>query len=186
MRKFATAFTLLALTAAAGFAAGFALQQWPAPVSPVIPEADGYVRIPNAAFPPDKQRTYRAVYDATRAAKEPTQLLPALNMAGSELNNFGAEGVPLRNVKFAVVFHGGGINGILDDAHYRAKFGVTNPNLKVLSEMKKAGVGLYVCGQNLIADNIDPKALSPDVTVASDALIVLMALQNDGYALMSF
>jgi len=186
MRKFAITFALLAATAAAGFAAGLAAQHWPAPVSPVIPEADGYVRIPGAAFPPDKRRVYRAVYDATRAAKEPTQLAPALNMAGSELNNFGAEGVPLRNVKFAVVFHGGGLNAILDDAHYRAKFGVPNPNLKVLSEMKKAGVGLFVCGQNLVAEQIDPKALSPDVTVASDALIVLMAYQNDGYALMSF
>jgi len=64
------------------------------PTAPVIPEADGYVSIPNAAVPPDKKRTYRAIYDATRAAKDPTQLLPALNMAGSELNAFAATSVP--------------------------------------------------------------------------------------------
>lgn len=160
--------------------------QWGSPQSPVIPEADGFVIIPNAALQPDKRRIYRAVYNATLAAKEPTQLIPALNMAGSELNALAVMKVPLRNAKFVVVFHGPAINGIFDEAHYKAKFGVSNPNLKVLSEMKKAGVQIFVCGQNLVAENIDPKTISPDVTVASDALIVLMAYENDGYALMSF
>lgn len=43
-----------------------------------------------------------------------------------------------------------------------------------------------VSGQYLIGEHIDPKTLSPDVTVASDALIVLIVYQNNGYALMSF
>ena len=160
--------------------------QWPAPKAPVIAEADGYVTIPKAAVAPDPSRTYRAVFDATRGAEKPTQLVPALNMAGSELNALGAAGVPLRNAKFAVVFHGASIDGILDEPHYRAKFGGANPNLAVIAGLKKAGVDLLVCGQNLAFENIDPKTLTPDVTVASDALIVLMTYQNDGYALMSF
>jgi intracellular sulfur oxidation DsrE/DsrF family protein len=63
---------------------------------------------------------------------------------------------------------------------------VANPNLKVLAELKKAGVEIFVCGQNLAHENIDPKIISPDVAVASAAQIVLMTYQNDGYALMSF
>lgn len=160
--------------------------QWPEPKAPVIPEADGYVPIPNAAVTPRPSSSYRAIFDATRAAGAPTELVPALNMAGSELNAMGVAGTPLRNAKFVVVFHGGAIDGILDDAHYRAKFGVSNPNLKVIAELKKAGVELFVCGQNLAFAKIDPKSLTPDVTIASDALLVLMKYQNDGYALMSF
>jgi intracellular sulfur oxidation DsrE/DsrF family protein len=155
-------------------------------VAPVIPEADGYVAIPKAAVAPDKSRTYRAIYDATHAADTPAQILPALNMAGSELNVLGGAGVPLKSARFVIVFHGAALNGILDEAHYKAKLGVSNPNLKVLSELKKAGVELYVCGQNLAFEHIDPGTISPDVTVATDALIVLMAYQNDGYALLSF
>ena len=49
-----------------------------------------------------------------------------------------------------------------------------------------AGVEIFVCGQNLARENIDPKIISPDVVVASAAPIVLMTYQNDGYALMSF
>lgn len=154
--------------------------------SPAIPEADGYTVIPGAKINPDKKRIYRAIYDATKAAKDASQLVPALNMAGSELNALAVCSIPLTNAKFVVVFHGAAINAILDEAHYKEKFGVSNPNLKVLAELKKSGVKLFVCGQNLLAENIDSKIISPDVTVASDALIVLMTYQNDGYALMSF
>jgi intracellular sulfur oxidation DsrE/DsrF family protein len=166
--------------------ANLAAPQWDPPAAPVIPEANGYISIPNAAVRLDKNRTYRAIFDVTRAANEPSQLVPGLNMAGAELNAFGASGVPLRNAKFVVLFHGPAINAILDDAHYKAKFAVPNPNLKVLAELKKSGVELFVCGQNLAHENISPDIISPDVRVASAALIVLMTYQNDGYAVLSF
>jgi len=158
----------------------------PAPLAPVVPEADGYVPLLGAAVPPDAKRAYRAVFDATRAAPAPDKLAPALNMAGAGLNTLGAGGVPPRNARFVVVFHGAALDAVLDDAHYRAKHGVANPNLKALARLRKAGVALYACGQNLAAENIDRKALCGDVTVASDALLVLIAYQNDGYALMSY
>lgn len=154
--------------------------------SPVIPQADGFVLIKKAGFQPDKNRTYKAVYDATKMAKDSTQLLPAVNMAGSELNALKVSGIGLDHAKFVVVFHGAALNGIMDNKHYKAKYGIDNPNLKVLHEMKKNGVQFYACGQNLLAENIDFKTISPDVTVATDALIVLMTLQNEGYALLSF
>ncbi len=153
---------------------------------PLIPEADGFVIIKVAKMQPDKNRLYKAVYDATKAPKDSSQILPALNMAGSELNALGVCGIPVNHAKFVVVFHGATINGILDNYHYKEKYGINNPNLKVLAELRKTGVQLFVCGQNLLADNIDLKIISPDVTVASDALIVLMTFQNEGYALMSY
>lgn len=160
--------------------------EWPAPTAPVIPEADGYVEIQNAIEMPRKTSVYRAIFDATRAAENPSQLVPALNMAGSELNILGATGVPSANAKFVVVFHGPAIDGILKDEQYKARFGVSNPNLPVLAGLRAKGVELVVCGQNLAFENIDPATLSPDVGIACDALIVLMRYQNDGYALMSF
>lgn len=163
-----------------------AYAQLSAPSAPVIPEAYGWVTIPRVALTPDRNRTYRAIYDATLLPQEPTQLVPALNMTGAMLNALAASGIPIANARFVVIFHGAAINGILDDTRYRTKFGVPNPNLSVLTQLRKAGVELFVCGQNLAAENIDPTALSPDVTVASAAPIVLMTYQNDGYALMNF
>src|SRR5437773_11239898 len=80
-------------------------------------------------------------------------------MAGSELNAFGVAGVPLQNTKFAIVSHGPAIAAILDEAHSREKFGVNNPNPKVLSQLTKCGAEMFVCGHNLAADKIDLKTI---------------------------
>jgi intracellular sulfur oxidation DsrE/DsrF family protein len=176
MRSFIILISTLAVTAA----------QWPPPKASAVSGADGYVEIPNAALAPTKTSTYRAIFDATRPADKPTELLPALNMAGSELNALAATNVPLNNAKFAVVFHGPAVDGILDEAHYNAKFGTSNPNLRAIAAMQKRGVEFFVCGQFLAAERIEPKSLVPEVTVAADALLVLIHYQNNGYALVSF
>lgn len=163
-----------------------AAAQWPQPKSPAVSEADGYVEIPNVALPPTKDSKYQAIFDATRAAEKATQLVPALNMAGSELNALAAVGAPPSNAKFAIVFHGPAVDGLLNNDHYKAKFGTDNPNLKAIAEIKKRGVEFFVCAQYLAGEKLDPKSLTPEVTVAADALLVLMQYQNKGYALMSF
>jgi hypothetical protein len=80
------------------------LAQWPQAKSPTIPEADGYVEIPNVALPPTKDSKYQAIFDATRPANKATQLVPALNMAGSELNALGAANAPLANPNSLLYF----------------------------------------------------------------------------------
>jgi len=159
---------------------------WEEPKAPIAPEADGFVVIPGAVFVPDKSQEIRAVFDATRAGPKPTELCPALNMVGSELNALAVLGVPLSNAKFAIVFHGAALDDILTNESYREKFQVENPNLKLIASLKKAGVKLFVCGQNLASAKIDPKTIVPDVQIATDALLVLMIYQNERYALMSF
>ena len=154
--------------------------------SPVVAQADGFVAIPGAVIPPTTATTYTAVFDAKSAAAKPDALLPAINMAGSELNGLSVSHVPLSHAKFTLVFHGAAMDGLLRDDLYRRKFGVPNPNLAALAALKKAGVELLVCGQQMAGDGLTPAMISSDVTLASDALIVLMTYQNRGYALMSF
>jgi len=178
--------TALVFVAIAALAATPAAPRWPEPKAPVITGADGFVLVPGAAVPVSRSHVYRAVYDCTSGADKPSQLLPGINMAGSELNALAVSGVTVSNARFVLVFHGDALDGLLDDRHHRAKFGVANPKLEALRQMKHAGVKLYACGQNIAFAHIDPATLSPDVEVASDALIVLMTYQNQGYALLSF
>jgi len=159
---------------------------WPPARAPIITGATGYIDIPGAAVPPTHKHVYRAVFDATRAAGKPADVIPALDAAGSELNALGVAGVPMRNAKFVIVFHGGAIGALLDDAHYQARFGMANPNLPLLQDLRRHAVELDVGGQDLAADHVEPAALTPLVRVASDALIVLVTYQNEGYALLSF
>jgi intracellular sulfur oxidation DsrE/DsrF family protein len=159
---------------------------WPAPVPPLIPGAFAYVPIPSAAVAPDALRVYKVIYDTTRAASKPEQPVDGILLAATNLSALRGQGVAGANTRFALIFHGRAIDGILDNAHYKAKFGVDNPNLAMLAGLKKAGAEIFVCGQMLIATKTDPATLSPDVTIASEAFIVLMTYQNDGYALLQF
>ena len=165
--------------------AGFG-QQWPPPKAPAIPEADGFVVIPKAAVAPDSKTTYRVIFDGTKAAAKPSGLLPVLNAAGGVLNDLVVGKVPRSNQRLAIIFHGAAVDGILDNSHFRAKYGIDNPNLTVISELKRHGVELLVCGQHLAAEHVDPKTLSSDIRVASDAYLVLINYQNRGFALMLF
>src|SRR4051812_1744157 len=102
MRKFFPALVILIFTTAQSKAQSGA---------PVIKEADGFTVIPHVAMPPDKKRIYKAIYDATKAAKTPSDIIPAINNSGAILNDFGVSNVPLQNAKFVVVFHGAAIFG---------------------------------------------------------------------------
>lgn len=161
-------------------------QQWPQPKAPVVPGADGYVSIPRAAVPPDRARTYKAIWDATMKADTPDGILPSLRMAGSEMNALGVAAVPLKNARFVFMVHGPAVDGILNDVAYKAKFGMANPNLKVIKDLRRAGVLFYVCGQTLAASQIDPRSITSDVVIAADALLTLMTYHADGYAILYF
>jgi intracellular sulfur oxidation DsrE/DsrF family protein len=159
----------------------------PEQLRPVVPEADGWIVIPQSALQPDPKMTYRMVFDARKGGTKPDELVPAINLAASELNTFVAAKVPREHYKIAMVFHGSAADdGLLDNAHYKAKYGVDNPNLKPLAEMRAAGVEIYVCGEQLIGDGIDFKWLTPDVTIANDGLLALTVFQNKGYAILTF
>jgi len=157
-----------------------------APVQASIPGALPYVPIPGAMAAPDKLRTYRVIFDVTRPAAKPEQPVEGVLFAASDLSALHSQGVPSGKTKFALIFHGPSVVGILDNAAYRAKFGVDNPNLAMLSALKRSGVEIMVCGQFLGAMKIDPKTLSPDVAIASEAYIALITYQNNGYALLEF
>ena len=152
----------------------------------VLSVVDGFVVIPKAAVAPDSKTTYRVIFDGTKAAAKPNGLLPVLNAAGGVLNDLVVGKVPQSNQRLAIIFHGAAVDGILDNSHFRAKYGIDNPNLTVISELKRQGVELLVCGQHLAAEHVDPKTLSSDIRVASDAYLVLINYQNRGFALMLF
>lgn len=158
-----------------------------APTIQPVPKADPYVAVPGARFLADNRHVYRVVFEARRGAEKPDQLAPAVNMAGSELNTLAAHGIRRGNVRFVVVFHTTASNdAVLDNAHYRARYGTDNPNLAVLSALRRQGVELYVCGQSLLADGVPLTAVSKDVTIAEDGVVVLMTYGAEGYAQLVF
>ena len=152
-----------------------------------VPKADPDVAVPGSQFLASNRHDYRVVFEARRGADKPDQLVPAVNMAGSELNTLAAHGIRRSNVHFVVVFHTTASNeAVLDNAHYRARHGVDNPNLPVLEALRRQGVKLYVCGQSLLGDGVPLEAVSKEVTLAEDGVVVLMTYGAEGYAQLVF
>lgn len=167
--------------------AGSAAAQSNTGVVQPVQGVDPYVAVPGATFLADNNHHYRVVFEARRGAEKPDQVIPAVNLAGSELNTLAAHGVRRENVDFVVVFHTKPSDeAVLDNAHYRARYGIDNPNLPVLAALRRQGVKLFVCGQEMLADGEPLDAITPDVTLAEDGLVVLMTYGAQGYAHLTF
>lgn len=155
-------------------------------VSPVVKDYGPAWPLPNAAVQPDKNQTYKMIFDLTRPSGDPKETLEGLDHAARTMNVFATLGVPASNLRVALIFHGPATYAAMDNAVYRAKFKVDNPNIKLLSELKDAGAEIYVCGQALRKLKLEEKNVTPDVKVATAAMVVLVVYQHQGYALMPF
>lgn len=151
------------------------------------PTIHGYGRIhevAGAAYRPDPSQTYKIVFAMTKAAKSPSSVNPALDHVARTVNLYVASGVPLSHLKFVAVAYGGATPLAIDNARYRAKFGVDNPNLKLIEALRKAGVDIAVCAQAVAEHHFSYGAVAHNVTLALSGLTTVTTLEHKGYALM--
>lgn len=140
--------------------------------------------LPDAAYQPDPNATYKVVFGVTKAADKPFDVSPSLEAVARAVNLYVNAGVPLTHLKFVVVIYGGATPIALDDAHYKQKFGGANPNLPVLAQLHKAGIDVVVCGQAWAGQKFDSASVDPDVRIALSALTTITELEQGGYSLM--
>jgi len=150
----------------------------------VITAAGNYHPLPKAAYQPDPSATYKVVFSLTKGSDKPDQINPALERVARTVNLYASAGVPLDHLKFVAVAYGQATSLVLDDEHYKAQFGVANPNLPVIAQLRKAGIDVAVCGQAMAEHHYNNEWASKDVTLSLAALTTITELQQQGYALM--
>ncbi|MEZ5941487.1 MAG: DsrE family protein [Planctomycetaceae bacterium] len=149
-------------------------------INPVIHDYGKVVQLPDAAQQP--RNGSKIVVDITQGS-EPDKLNSAIEKVCRFVNIYAGAGKNPAKVDIAIVLHGDATLAALNNEAYAAQFNVkTNPNLKVLSELKTTGVKVYVCGQSLIGKGAKPAEVSDQAEVAVSALTSLVNLQADGYA----
>lgn len=151
------------------------------------PAIDGYgdvVPMPDAAMQPDPKGEYKTVFDVTKGA-EMRGVNASLFRVARAVNVFTSAGVPLAHLHFVAVISGPATPAVLDNEHYRAKFGKDNPNLDLIAKLKAAGVDVQVCGQALHGMHLDPAWVDPNVTLTLSALSDNIIYGNRGYAYIS-
>jgi intracellular sulfur oxidation DsrE/DsrF family protein len=151
------------------------------------PAIEGYGKIhplPQGAYRPEPGQSYRIVFGMTMAAKSPQEINPALERVARAVNLYASAGVPLNHLKFVAVAYGPATSLALNDAQYKAAFGVDNPNLPVIARLRKAGVEVAVCGQAVAEHDYQYDWVDSSVTVALSAITTITTLEQRGYSLM--
>jgi intracellular sulfur oxidation DsrE/DsrF family protein len=180
IRMFAAIFVMSA-SAIAHAESGDAADFWS---TPAIHDYGKIHYVANAAFKPDPKRSYKIIFSLTLPSQAPDQVNIALDRVARTVNLYVAAGVPLSHLKFVAVAYGPATPLALDDAHYRMKFGTSNPNLPLIQALKRAGITVSVCAQAVAQMNFKYDWIANDVTLALSGLTTITTLETEGYVLM--
>lgn len=142
--------------------------------------------VPFAVEKPDVTLDYKIIIDIGEKNEKPGEIYFPLEHAARMFNLHIHGGVPRKKLDAAVAIWGESITVTLNNEAYKKKHGVDNPNIKILSEMKNAGIKIFVCGQSIMRLGIDPKDVNADVTVALSRFTAVSTYQMKGYAYFKY
>ncbi|MBO6572213.1 MAG: DsrE family protein [Balneola sp.] len=138
------------------------------------------------AVNPDSEIEYKIVVDLKTLQRDKESINPGLNNVARMLNLHGLGGVKAENLNVAVAIHGGATDVILNNEAYQKKYELDNPNLKLIDELKEAGVELFVCGQSLLARNYEHEEVNSQIKIGLSMLTVVTTYMHKGYYQMVF
>ena len=155
------------------------------PANPIIKDYGTINKIDGLRNNDDKI-DYKIVIDLKASNDDYKSVNKGLNNVARMLNLHGVAGVPKEKLHVAVAVHYTATPIILDNDGYQKKYGVDNPNLGLINQLKEAGVELYVCGQSLVARKYDFENVNPQVEIGQSMLTVVSEKMMKGYKLLVF
>jgi intracellular sulfur oxidation DsrE/DsrF family protein len=155
-------------------------------VNPLIKDFGTVYAVPFALEKPNPNLKYKILVDVNTVSEKPETVNENLEAAAKIVNLHILGGVPEKNLKVVLVVHGAAAFNLMNNEAYRQKYAFENPNLPLLSSLKKAGVKIFVCGQTIIKRNIDPQKLAPEVTVALSAITTITNYSLNGYTVLKY
>ena len=153
--------------------------------NPIIKDYGTIYGIKNS-LQPDKNKEYKIVIDLKASNDNFDLPNKGLVNVARMLNLYGAGGLSQENLRVAVAVHYTATPIILNNVGYQKKYGVNNPNLKLIKQLKAAGVEMYVCGQSLVARKYAFEDVNPQVITALSMLTVVTEHTMEGYSLLVF
>ena len=150
-----------------------------------------------------KHNKFKVVFDVNKQA-DAGELNRNLVSAARFINMHTAAGVKEKNIKLAIVLHGGAATDVTRDGFYKnaqkkkaaadttviegadAVDFKSNANAALVKTLIDHGVEFYVCGQTAAYYDIDNTDLLPDVKMALSAMTAHALLQQKGYTLNPF
>jgi len=111
--------------------------------------------VPFATDRPDPNMQYKIVFEASVETFDSSVIYPPLEHLARLYNLHVYGGVPQKNLDVVLVLGGNGIAVEMNNESYRKRYGIDNPNLKILAQLKAAGIKLNGCSQAMMKSHID-------------------------------
>ena len=153
--------------------------------NPIIKDYGTIYGLDNVTLP-DKTQEYKIVIDLKPSNNDFDKVNKGLINVARALNLHAVGGIPKEQLHIAVAIHYTATPIVLDNVGYQKKYGVDNPNLELISQLKDAGVEIYICGQSLVARKYAFENVNPDITIALSMLTVVTEKMGEGYSLLVF
>ncbi|HHL43338.1 MAG TPA: hypothetical protein ENJ42_06970 [Hellea balneolensis] len=137
-----------------------------------------------------RHQKFKVVFDVSKQA-ELGELNRNLNSVARFINMHTEAGIKKKNIKLAVVLHGGAAKDVTRASYYRAHAGTDktdkdNANAALVKALIANNVEFYVCGQTAAYYDIRNEDLLPGVKMALSAMTAHALLQQKGYTLNPF
>jgi intracellular sulfur oxidation DsrE/DsrF family protein len=153
------------------------------PANPIIKDYGTIYGLDNVTMP-DKSLEYKIVIDLKPSNKDYQQVNPGLITIARMLNLHGVASIPKEQLHVVAVLHYTATPIVLNNVGYQKKYGVDNPNLDIIRQLKEAGVDFYICGQSLVARKYAFENVNPYITIALSMLTVVSEHTMKGYSLL--
>jgi intracellular sulfur oxidation DsrE/DsrF family protein len=150
-----------------------------------ISAADVANDYPGALLTPDPNTEYKVVFDFAMPDDNLDDPYPMLPLVARYVNTLAKLGVPEKNRKIAIVMHmGSGLIGLKNDEFKARHDGKDNPNIELIRQLHAAGVEFHLCGQGVLAREVDEADLLDEIQVDFWALTTLVELGRQGYVIL--
>ncbi len=153
---------------------------------PIFKNFGNVYKIKNPDLLLEKNKVYKIIFDVYTDGDILKEINPNINTVARFMNMHAQNGIKLKNMEIVLVLHGDAIKNALNNASFKKKYQLENPNSKLLAALKKADVKTYVCAQSLTYQGFDKKDLSKNVEMSLSALTALVYYQTKGFQLITF
>ena len=137
--------------------------------------------VENPDIKTDINATFKVIFEVSQSPDNKETINKYIETAARFLNMHSKAGMKKDQLHTAIVIHGGAWKDVLTKEAYKEKFGVDNPNLKLINQLAEAGVDVIICGQTAGARGLNKTNVNPNVKFALSAMTALMQYQSNGY-----
>jgi len=143
-------------------------------------------KVKNLDIKTDTTVTFKVIFDVSKTSEDKSMPNKYIVTAARFLNMHADAGVNKEQLKVAMTIHASAWQDVLNNKEYKEKFGVDNPNLKLIEALDSAGVDIILCGQTAIFRGLNKENVIPSVKFALSAMTALIQYQKNGYIYMRF